>query len=233
DGDTDFVAGNTGENSFFSNNDRHPINSYFNDFDKNGTFETVTTKYLKDKDGAYKEYTAASRDEVVDQMPFIKKKFLTYKSFATADAEDIFGKDALQKSLKLHAGYFASSYVQNLGNGKFSITPLPAMAQLAPVCAISVADFDNDNKLDVMIAGNNYGAEVFNGRMDAMNGMLLKGNGKGHFTLLPPESSGIYLPGQVNAVTIIKNIFGDLLFAACENNSALKLYVKNKINKDK
>ena len=43
-------------------------------------------------------------------------------------------------------------------------------------------DFDGDGNLDVVINANDYGTEVQSGRYDALNGLLLKGDGKGNFT---------------------------------------------------
>jgi len=44
---------------------------------------------------------------------------------------------------------------------------------------MQVDDYDGDGNLDILMNGNDYGTEVSVGRYDALNGLLLKGNGKG------------------------------------------------------
>ncbi len=225
---THYIAGNLGENSFFNGNEKFPINNYYNDFDKNGTFESITTKFMKDKDGSYKEYPAESRDEVVAQLPFLKKKFITYKSFAEATIDQLFNESQLSGSLKSHANYFSCSYLHNLGNGKFEMKPLPAIAQLAPVFGMIADDFNKDGNTDILLCENDYGAEVSNGRLDASNGLLLQGDGKGNFTPLSIQQSGFYLPGNGKSLTAFKSADGHQLVAATQNRGFLKVFLVKK-----
>ena len=106
DGDTDYVAGNFGENSFLTKDAKLPVYDYYNDFDKNGIFEGITTKYFKDNEGNMREFTTHSRDEVADQLPFIKKKTLTYKGFAETTFHQLFSKKEQEGMLKLTANFF-------------------------------------------------------------------------------------------------------------------------------
>jgi len=224
DGDMDFIAGNIGQNSFFSDNDTYPVTNYFNDFDKNGTFESITTKYLKDKHGTFNEFTTHSRDEVVDQLPIIKKNLLTYSSFAETPFAKLFKEASIKAAYKLQANYFATSSIKNLGNGKFEVIPLPAMAQLAAVFGIGSGDFDGDGKLDLILAGNDFSTEVFNGRLDAMNGLYLKGDGTGGFAALSIQQSGFYVPGDARALVKLKAVNGQYLFISGQNKAALKVF---------
>ena len=83
DGDIDYVIGNLGENSYYKASDKYPVNIYAADFYKTGVSECMITQYLKDTTGGdLKEFTTNLRDDIVDQLPFIKKRFLTYKAFA-------------------------------------------------------------------------------------------------------------------------------------------------------
>jgi hypothetical protein len=224
DGKIDYIAGNLGENSFFHGSEKFPINNYFNDFDKNGSFESITTKFLKDQAGDYKEYPAQSRDEMIAQMPFLKKKFPTYKSFAEATIDQLFTKSQFAGTVKSYANYFASSYIHNLGNGKFEIKPLPPVAQFSPVFGIISEDFNKDGSLDILVCGNDYGAEVFNGRLDASNGLVLKGDGKGNFEPLTIEQSGVYIPDDAKSLVKLKRKSGGILIIASQNKGKLKAF---------
>lgn len=227
DGDMDYIAGNLGENSFLTANASYPVNNYFNDFDKNGIFESITTKYLKDKKGNYKEFTTHSRDEVADQLPFIKKKTLTYSGFAETPIDKLFTNQEQQGMLKLTANYFSSSFIKNQGNGKFELIPLPAMAQLAPVFAMLSGDFDEDGNPDIILCGNDFGSEVFNGRLDALNGLLLRGNGRGEFASLTIRESGIYIPGNAHSLVELKTNNRERIVIAAQNKERLRAFGLN------
>ena len=131
DGDMDYVVGNLGENSFYKASDQYPVSLYAKDFDGNGSLECIPTKYIKDKDGKLKEFTTHVRDDVVDQMPFIKKRFLSYKDFAYASFDKLFTSEELKGAIKCKANYFSSSLIRNNGNGTFAIEPLPAITQMS------------------------------------------------------------------------------------------------------
>ena len=73
-----------------------------------------------------KEFTAHNRDDVVEQLPFIKKRFLTYADFGKASFDKLFTAEELKNSIKYTANYLISSFVRNNGNGNFSLEPLPA-----------------------------------------------------------------------------------------------------------
>lgn len=224
DGKMDFIAGNLGENSFFSGSDSFPVHAYFNDFDGNGTYENIITKFIKDQKGVYREYPAHGRDEVIEQLPVIKKRFMDYKSFAKATIHDLFTSEKIAGALKLYANYAASSYIKNMGGGRFELRPLPALAQLSPVFGIISDDFDGDGNTDILICGNDYGAEVFNGRLDASNGLVLKGDGKGNFTPLSIQQSGVYIPGDARRLVKLKSATGGYIYIAAIHNGALKAF---------
>src|SRR5690606_23741006 len=99
DGDMDYLAGNLGQNSFYRATPQHPIRIYGKDLDKNGGYDIVTTMYLKDEQGQLKEVPAQNRDEMVEQLAGLKKRFLTYKSFGKATLHDMFTKEELQEAL--------------------------------------------------------------------------------------------------------------------------------------
>lgn len=224
DGDIDYIIGNLGENTFYKGTKEFPVSVYAKDFDKNGVLECVCTRYLKDEEGVLKEYTTHSRDDVVDQMPFIKKKFLSYKDFAGASFATLFTTEQQKDAIIMHAGYFKSIFLENKGDGTFNMRSLPAEAQLAPLNGMVTEDFDNDGNLDVLIAGNDYGTEVNVGRYDASNGLLLKGDGKGNFKPLSILQSGWFIPGNGRAVVKLRNNAGEELIAASQNRGPLKIY---------
>jgi len=225
DGDDDYIVGNLGGNSFYKASDKYPIAVYANDFYNQGTMQCVITLYLKDKpDGVLKEFTAYNRDDVIDQLPFIKKRFLTYADFGKASFDKLFTQEELKNSIKYTANYLTSSFVRNNGNGNFSLEPLPAVAQFSAINAMVADDFDKDGNLDVCINTNDFGTDPANGRYDALNGLVLKGNGKGKFDPLTIRQSGIYIPGNGKGLAKLKSANGNYLLVAGQNKGSLKVY---------
>jgi len=223
DGDIDYVVGNLGENSFFRASDKYPVKAYVKDFDGNGSPDLIMTVFLKDQAGVRKEYPALGRDDIMSQLPVLKKKFLTYKEFAQADIHQVFSDEEMKGALMLTANNFESCFLQNNGNGRFKFAALPVMAQLAPINGMVVDDFNGDGNLDLAINGNDYGNEVLNGRYDAMNGLALLGDGKGNFLPQTILQSGLFIPGDGKALIKLKGSDGYLL-AASQNRGALKIF---------
>ncbi|MEP6594847.1 MAG: FG-GAP-like repeat-containing protein [Ginsengibacter sp.] len=197
DGDIDYVAGNLGENSFYQASDKYPVSIYGKDFFKKGITQCIITQYLKDQEGGQlKEFTINSRDEIVDQLPFIKKRFLTYKDFAQVTFDKIFTADEISNALKDSANYFKSSFIRNNGNDSFTMEPLPGVAQYSAINGMVTEDFDSDGNLDICMNTNEYSTDPSNERYDALNGLILIGDGKGKFTSLSILQSGIFYSWQ-------------------------------------
>ncbi|WP_231896412.1 VCBS repeat-containing protein [Gramella sp. MAR_2010_147] len=176
DGDLDIIAGNWGLNSRLTASQERPINLYINDFDDNGTPEPIITFFYEDE-----ETVLSSKDELDQQMPFLKKKFRTYSDFANATFEEIFSKEKLNGSINKKLTELASCYFENRGNGKFRKHRLPLKTQVSPIFAIEKFDFDNDGFDDLLLGGNNYEISTQLGRLDASHGSILINNGTGGF----------------------------------------------------
>jgi hypothetical protein len=225
DGDIDYIAGSLGTNSFYRASEKYPVSITADDFDKNGSYDAILSLYLpvSADDNTKTEFSAHLKDDYSSQLSSSKKNFLTYNSFAKAGLSDLLNMYPNNNPLHLHANNLKSSYIRNDGNGKFSMQPLPVQAQLSVVNGMVVEDFDGDGNLDVVINGNDYGTEVSIGRYDALNGLFLKGDGKGDFTALTILQSGIYIPGNGKALTMLQGANNKCLLAASQNKGPLKI----------
>lgn len=224
DGDIDYVVGNLGRNSFYRASHKYPASVYAKDFDHNGSMDAIPVIFMKDSLGEFREYTTHNRDDIMEQIPGLKKRYLSYKSFAEADIYDLISKESLNDALVLKATNFNSCYIENTGGGKFRITPLPLMAQVAPVYGIVCEDFNLDGNLDIALVGNDFGTEVGTGRYDAMNGLVLSGNGHGNFAALSIKDAGMFVPGNAKALIKLKGTNNQMLLAASQNRDALKIF---------
>lgn len=193
DGDIDLVCGNWGLNSKFKASIDEPISLYRQDFDDNGTVETLVTYVYKGKETPF-----ASKDELVKQMPFLNKKFLSYKSFAKAGLEELFTSEKLNSAKKKYVYTLESSYFENQGDGTFSITALPTIAQTSSVRDISLDDFDGDGYEDLFLVGNNYEISTQLGRMDALHGVILRNEKNGRFKW--SQNQGVKLKGAARVI---------------------------------
>ncbi len=88
--------------------------------------------------------------------------------------------------------------------GKFETRSLPVEAQFSMMDAILFKDYDADGKEDILLAGNFYPFRVQQGRCDAGYGCLLKGDGKGGFSVVRPAETGIYIPGDTRDMVELK-----------------------------
>lgn len=223
-GRTDYIVGNTGLNTFYKGTDKYPVYITAKDFDNNGSYDAFPSLFIKDKNGEMKEFPAQTRDDIVKQMIGMRARFQNYKSYATATMDSVITPQMRKGAIRLKANTTQSCYLRNDGNGKFTMIPLPVEAQVSELNGIVIDDFDGDGNLDVMLSGNDYGTEVNTGRYDALNGLMLKGNGKGDFKALSILQSGIYIPGDGKALVKLVGAKGNYLLAATQNKDVMKIF---------
>jgi enediyne biosynthesis protein E4 len=217
DGDVDFVVGNLGLNTQLKASEAQPISLYYSDFDQNGSTDPFITYFNQGK-----AFPLASRDEALEQVVALKKKFINYKTYSTATIEDIFTNEQLVKAKKLTITETRSGLIIN-NKGTFTFKPLPIEAQFAPVYAIGIDDLNNDGKKDLILAGNNSTMRIRIGKMDANYGMVFLNNGKNEFTYLPQSQSGLWLKGDVRDCQTVKTKQGKQWIFSI-NNSPIQTY---------
>jgi hypothetical protein len=114
-----------------------------------------------------------------------------------------------------------------LGGGKFKVHELPVEAQLAPVNGLVADDVNGDGILDILLVGNDFGNEIFIGRLDALNGLVLLGDGKGNFVPMNVSESGFIVPGDAKALVKLARNSGSPLYIASQNRGELKVFQSN------
>lgn len=228
DGDTDYVAGNLGTNSKYKASPEEPVCVYANDYDGNGTLDAILCYYLPGEDGGQKAaYPTHSRDLLVDQINSMRRRYPKYAEYALTKAEDLFTEEELKKAYIVKSETFHSSYLENIGNGKFNIKPLPVQAQFAPLFGMTCNDYNKDGNQDLLISGNSYATEVVAGQYDALFGLYLQGDGKGNFTPIATHSSGFFVEGDAKGMAELTLADGDVLVLSAVNSGKLKSFVLN------
>jgi hypothetical protein len=228
DGHPDIVAGNLGLNNPWHIDTAHPAGLVAKDFDGNGAIDPVFCYYSKDEEGKYTLSTGISRDAWAWQMPGIKKRYETNEGYATAAMDELLTPEMMQGALVLHCAETRSGWFAGNGRGGFTFHPFPREAQIAPVNTAVHADIDGDGNPDLLLAGNEYQASVMPGRYDASYGLLLKGDGHGGWTPVPPATSGLILDGDVKDMKLLRAGNRMVLLTAI-NDQPLKAWQLNKI----
>ena len=176
DGDLDIIAGNWGENTRLKASKEFPIRLYRNDFDDNGREDPIVTYHYQGM-----ETPIATKDELVKQLPFINKKFLSYSAYAKAPLDEILPLKKIKNASQKQIVTLSSMYFENQNNDKFTATRLPFAAQLSAVMDIQIDDFNDDGYQDVLLVGNLYEISTQLGRLDGLDGLLLINDKKGFF----------------------------------------------------
>lgn len=222
DGDMDFVVGNFGLNSRFHASTTKPVCMYVNDFDLNGTMEQIVCTYVDDK-----SYPLPLRHDLISQIPSLKKKYLKYENYKDETIQDVFTPEQLAKATILYAYQMSSVVLLNDGSGNFTTKELPVEAQLSPVYAIEVSDFNNDGNPDIVAGGNLYRVKPEVGRYDASYGVLMLGDGKGDFTtsVHPKIKYQFSIDGEIRDLFTIRfqraGASDNVLFVARNNDTML------------
>ncbi len=219
DGDTDYILGNFGLNFQIKPSPGKPATIYAKDFDHNGTLDAVMCYYIQGK-----SYPLYSKYDLASQIPEINKRYPSYKAFADQTMQDLFPKKELENAMMLQANNFSSCLLENTGNNHFRLLKLPLPAQLSPIFAIKSDDYNHDGYPDLLLAGNFYEMRIKFGHLDANKGLLLLGDGKGHFKELPNPKSGIFVRGEVRDIAQITLATEKKLLLFAVNNDSLQIY---------
>jgi len=220
DGDLDLIVGNWGLNSRLQASEESPITLYRYDFDDNGSKEPIVSYFYQEE-----ETTFSSKEELVKQLPFINKKYLTHQSFANADFEEIFTPSALKKADKKKVFELATCYFENQGNQTLKKHVLPYFAQISSVNEIFVHDFNNDSYKDLLLTGNNYEVSTQLSKLDASHGEVFLNNQKGSFSFT--NNLNFDIQGVVQSLKKIK-IQNKTHLLVGRNNDSILSYELNK-----
>jgi hypothetical protein len=218
DGDDDYVVGNWGLNTRMKATPEKPLTMFVNDFDNNGKSEFVINWYPPADEASY---PFATKTEITQQLPALKKANLKYEQYANQTYESLFPEEIRRRSVSYMTETLESSILWN-EQGNLNLEKLPLEAQVSPVFGICVDDFDGDGKQDVWLGGNFYGLKPQMGRYNSGKGVYLKGLGNRQFHYVQPVESGIYVEGEVRDVAVINS--KSKLILVARNNASLLVF---------
>ena len=212
DGDMDILAGNLGTNNFFSPN----MKLYINDFDKNGFYEQILCEKIGNS-----YFPILDKDDLINQMPSLKKQLFYYKDYSDASIDKIFNQDLLNESTVLDIKTLESAiYINN--NGKFNKISLPSEINYSPVFDIINYQPSDKNITKLIFGGNQYLVKPQFGRHDSSKGWIIdvkKDEDKLSFTNL----KSLNIEGQIRKFELIYLGKEKILITGI-NNKDVKFY---------
>jgi enediyne biosynthesis protein E4 len=227
DGDMDYVAGNFGTNGYYQASAGEPAEIFAKDYDNNNRLDFIVSTWRPaSMHGPKQSYPIPHRDQLAEELPLIKKQFPDYTSYASADMPKVLASFNRENELQRTATNFHTGWIENKGDFELVFHLLPAQAQWSPVYGIVVNDFNADGNPDILLTGNEFNMQPVLGRSDALNGLVLQGDGKGNFLPLSILQSGFFVPGNGKALVQIP-FNSSIAVVATQNGGGMKLFLSN------
>ena len=230
DGTIDLIAANAGLNSQLWASPNRPLLLY-GIKSTTGSLLPILAGYDRNAGPNGQVYPFNARDEMLDQVAGLRKKFTNYVSYSNATLTDLFDTDELKRSQKLDAATLQTVLLHNSGgkNPHFLIRPLPIEAQIAPAYALAAVDVNQDGLPDLVIGGNRQHNRVRLGKADANRGQLFMNRGNGKFAYVPMAQSGLLWSGDVRDLATVQVAGGTKLLVGATGQT-VRVFTLNKPN---
>jgi len=203
DGVMELLLGNVGLNNKFHPSPTFPLSAQLSDFDNNGTFDLILSKFF-----AGVQHPVRGRECLSEQIPEISQRFKTYSDFANTPFQEIF--DQTVKAEKVTN--FANGFLM-FENGKYKFYPFDNFGQMGCINQFIQAEMNGDEYNDVIAFGNKYEAEIETPRYDANPGLVFinqvpfrnKINFASDFKIIPLQDFGPFLNRNAKDAIMVGN----------------------------
>ena len=224
DGQPDYVVGNAGLNTPYQASPEHPALLFYGDFAGSGEEPQIVEAYYEGD----RLFPWRSRKDLGAAIPPVLRRFPKNNAYAHATLGEILGEDKLAAAQRYAATELRSGVFLSQRDGTYRFEPLPRLAQIAPLQGIVAGDFDGDGHADIYAVQNSYAPIPAIGRFDGGLSQLLRGDGRGHFTPVPPAESNLIVPGDAKALAVL-DLDGDGWpdFLVTRNNSTALAFRNN------
>lgn len=198
DGRPDYVAGNVGLNTPYQADPAHPALLFVGRFGAGPGLQVIEAAMEKGR-----LVPLRARNELMAEMPAVLKRYPRNNLYAQAALADIVGADRLDTAQRFAASELRSGVFNSQPDGTYRFEPLPRVVQIAPLQGVVAGDFDGDGHADIYAVQNSYAPIPSVGRFDGGLSQLLRGDGRGHFVPVRPRDSGLIVPGDAKALTVL------------------------------
>lgn len=197
DGRLDLVAGNWGLNADVRATPERPAVLIYGDLLDRDSVDLLAGEWDPVRGTLH---PARRLDELEPALPTLRHVFPTHQAFAAAPM------DAVVRSFghpvhRLEARTLASTVFLRRDAG-FEAVPLPPEAQYAPVFSVLVSDFDGDGLDDLFLAQNCAALPWSTPRLDAGQGLILRGTGNGNLEPLGSGITGVRIEGDQRGAAV-------------------------------
>ncbi|HIB03230.1 MAG TPA: VCBS repeat-containing protein, partial [Candidatus Marinimicrobia bacterium] len=220
DGRLDIVATNWGLNTKYHVSEDHPLELYYDDFDRNGTLDIVEGHWDEEMKAMVPERGLSC---LTRGIPYIKSRKNTYADFGESDLYGILGH-RLTEATRIEATILQHSLFLNTDGG-FQRIDLSIEAQFSPAFGAVVADMDGDGHEDVFLSQNFFAYQIETSRSDAGRGLWLKGDGTGVLAPVPGQETGVKVYGEQRGAAVADfDNDGRIDLVVSQNGAETKLY---------
>jgi hypothetical protein len=198
----DFVVGNLGLNTRYRASAQEPAVLFFGDFGGGSAFGI---------EGYYEGgvlYPWLSRGEMEAKVAGVRRRFPRNDAYARASLGEIMGEDRLAAARRFAATQLRSCVLLSQPDGRYRFEPLPRIAQISPIRGVVAGDFDGDGAADIYAVQNSFEPPPSIGHFTGGLSQLLRGDGRGGFTAVPPAESGLVVPGEA-VIVVVHDLDGD------------------------
>lgn len=198
DGRPDYAVGNLGLNTQYQASAQRPAMLFRGDFIGNGQTQLIEAYYEEGR-----LYPWRCRRDLGAAVPSILKRYPRNDFYARAALGELLGDDKLAAAQRLAATEFRSGVFLSQPDGRHRFASLPRLAQIAPLQGMVAGDFDGDGRADLYAVQNSHAPIAAVGRFAGGLSQLMRGDGHGNFTPVPPSESGLVVPGDAKALVVL------------------------------
>lgn len=221
---TDIAVGNLGLNHSYKTSEGSRFGVYAANFGEQGIIDIILTKEINNIDYPYHGLALLGREIIP-----IATRFSSFESFSNVSIRQIFGPSRTEQATHYKADTFASVWLENNGDGSFTYHELPKMAQISPVMTMLSIYDDIRGCSNLILAGNIHHTEANIARADAGSGLYLHCNQNGIFEPLSIQESGLFAPGNVRSMKILKGKETHRLIIG-NNSDAIQMFNVNTLS---
>lgn len=222
DGREDLILGNLGLNTHFRTSAENPLRMWIGDFQNNGVTDQILSRSVEGRDLPF-----VLKHDLFSQIPSLQSSYPTYESYASQSMPDLFNAEQLESARVLQADILESIVIFNRESGP-EWASLPPRAQFTPVYGLLSEDLDGDMNPEIVLSGNLIEAKPMAGPYDAGYGTVLTQTNEGKIESLPPQISGLSIPGSGRGIISLQRANGDTLLVIARNNGSPLFYRVNR-----
>jgi hypothetical protein len=164
---------------------------------------------------------AASRDELLDQVVPLRKRYIKYHQYASVEIKDLVDEARLKAARRWDITELNHCVYLSDGKGSYRKKTLPLITQSSRIFSMGKTDSTGTEK-SFLLAGNFFPWRTQWGRNDSGLGSLLRIS-KDSIDVVENSEIGLFIDGDVRDMAIINNAENLPLVIVAKNNGQVQL----------